>query len=254
MSEYDEIVTTLRAAGCVFAEDEASLLVDAPGDLDTLDTLVARRVSGEPLEWILGWAQFGPLRVRVDPGVFVPRARTEALVDAALPLLSEDSVVVELCCGSGAISALLLHEKPGLQVYAADIDPIAVACARENLPGAQVFEGDLFDPLPSSLRGKVDVIVANTPYVPTDEVALMPPEAREYEPRHTLDGGFDGLTLLRRIAAESPAWLKPAGALFIEISESQIDAATTAYSEAGLRTWHLTDEETGTTVAFGLGV
>jgi len=241
-------VADLRAAGCVFAEEEATLLV---ADGRPLGELVARRVGGEPLEWILGWAQFGSVRVRTDPGVFVPRRRTEALVEAALPLLSDDAVVVELCCGSGAISALLLHHRPRLQVYAADIDPVAVTCAQKNLPGATVLEGDLFAPLPASLQGQVDVIVANTPYVPSDEIALMPPEARDHEPRHTLDGGPDGLALLRRIAAAAPAWLTAGGSLLIEVSDSQRESAAVAYSDAGLRPSFVADDEDGTTVVIG---
>jgi release factor glutamine methyltransferase len=231
MYSYDETVAALRAAGCVFAEEEAALLLEAGCDLGAL---IARRVAGEPLEWILGWARFGPLRITVDPGVFVPRRRTEALVAAALASLPEHATVIELCCGSGAISALLLHRRPGLHVYAADIDPVAVTCAQKNLPDATVLEGDLFAPLPASLKGQVHVIVANTPYVPSDEIALMPPEARDHEPRHTLDGGPDGLALLRQIAAEAPAWLGLGGGLLIEVNTGQLDAATAAFRDAGL--------------------
>jgi release factor glutamine methyltransferase len=158
--------------------------------------------------------------------------------------------VVELCCGSGAISAFLLHREPSSTVHAADIDATAVACARENLPGARVYHGDLFAPLPDDLRGRVDVVVANTPYVPTDKVALMPPEAKDHEPRHTLDGGPDGLDLLRRIAAESGDWLRPGGVLLIEISESQYDAARVAFEAAGLTTSARIDPD-GTSVIVG---
>ncbi|RNL61384.1 putative protein N(5)-glutamine methyltransferase [Nocardioides marmoriginsengisoli] len=252
---YDAVVTTLRAAGCVYAEDEAALLLAADGDPAAL---VARRVAGEPLEWILGWASFADeaghgVRVVVRPGVFVPRGRTIELALAAADALPPDGVLVELCCGSGAISAFLHQLAPGAHFHAADIDPLAVACARENLPFAEVVEGDLFAPLPSSLRGAVDVVVANTPYVPSDQVTLMPPEARDHEPLHTLDGGLDGLHLLRRIAAEAGAWLRPGGTVLIEISETQYDVAAAAFEAAGLVTSARIDPD-GTTVIIGTPV
>ncbi len=247
-----DTVTALRAAGCVYAEEEAALLVAADGDLDVL---VARRVAGEPLEWILGWADFADetgdgVRVVVRPGVFVPRARTIELALAADEVLPEGGVVVELCCGSGAVSAFLHARTPNAVLYAVDVDPVAAACARENLPSATVLTGDLFAPLPGELRGAVDVLVANTPYVPSAVVPLLPPEARDHEPLHTLDGGPDGLRLLRRIAAEAPQWLRPGGTVLIEINESQYDAARSAFEEAGLVTSGRIDPD-GTTVILG---
>ncbi|MFL6106266.1 MAG: putative protein N(5)-glutamine methyltransferase [Marmoricola sp.] len=251
----DQVVATLRSAGCVYAEDEARLLIEAGGTADDLDELVERRVAGEPLEWILGWAWFGTedgdgLRVVVHPGVFVPRGRTIELALAAVEVLPSGGTLVELCCGSGAISAFVLDRDPAVDVYAADIDPDAVLCARANLPGATVVQGDLFDPLPPSLRGAVDVVVANTPYVPSDQVALMPPEARDHEPLHTLDGGPDGLALLRRIADEAGGWLTPGGVVLIEISESQYDAAREAFEAAGLVVSARIDPD-GTSVILG---
>jgi len=250
---YDETVAALRAAGCVYAEEEARLLLDAGGDLATL---VERRVAGEPLEWILGWVDFTDeagdgVRVVVGPGVFVPRGRTIELAIAAEELLPGTGVCVELCCGSGAISAFLHSRKPGASYYAADLDPVAVACARQNLPFATVLDGDLFAPLPVGLRGTVDVVVANTPYVPSEKVALLPPEARDHEPLHTLDGGPDGLRLLRRIAGEAGTWLRPGGSLLIEISESQYDAAESAFTAAGLVAAGRLDPD-GTSVILGV--
>lgn len=252
---YDAVVTELRSAGCVYAEEEAAHLLEAAGPDGDLGTLVARRVAGEPLEWIVGWAWFGTedgdgLRVAVHPGVFVPRGRTIELALAAAELLPEAGVLLELCCGSGAISAYLRRLSPGIDVVAADLDPVAVACAEENLPGALVLEGDLFTPVPAALRGTVDVLVANTPYVPSDMVALMPPEARDHEPLHTLDGGPDGLALLRRIAAGAPTWLRPGGTVLIEIAESQYDLAREAFEAAGLVTTARIDPD-GTSVVLG---
>ena len=245
---YAVTVSTLRAAGCVYAEEEATLLLEADGDLDAL---VARRVAGEPLEWVLGWAEFADLRIRVRPGVFVPRRRTELLAAEAIARLEAGSVAVDLCCGAGAVAAAIVAEVPGTEVYAVDVDPVAVDCARANLPSATVLEGDLFAPLPAGLRGRVDVLVANTPYVPSDEVALMPPEARDHEPRHTLDGGPDGLTLLRRISAEASGWLAPGGHLMIEVSERQLPVAMDVFEAAGLRASSASDDDLGATVVIG---
>ncbi|MEV6629102.1 putative protein N(5)-glutamine methyltransferase, partial [Amycolatopsis sp. NPDC051114] len=195
------VVSRLRAAGCVFAEDEADLLIAAAATPTELDSLVERRVAGLPLEHLLGWAEFHGLRISVRPGVFVPRHRTEFLVDVAVSLAPPHPVVLDLCCGSGALGAAFTAARRPRELHAADVEPAAVACARVNLPDAFVYEGDLYDALPSSLRGRVDVLMANVPYVPSDAVATMPPEARLHEPRVALDGGTDGLDLARRVAA-----------------------------------------------------
>lgn len=245
---YDGIVATLRATGCVYAEDEARLLLEAGGDLDEL---VARRVSGEPLEWVLGWAEFADLRIAVRPGVFVPRRRTELLAAQAIARLRPAAVAVELCCGAAPVAATVLEEVPFVEVHAADIDPLAVASARDNLPNGNVHLGDLFDALPADLRGRVDVLAANTPYVPSDAVALMPPEARDHEPRHTLDGGPDGLDLLRRISAAAHDWLAPGGHLIIEVSARQLPLALAVFESDGFAASSASDDELGATVAIG---
>jgi release factor glutamine methyltransferase len=249
---HAETVAALRAAGCVYAEDEADLLLE---DHETthrdLDELVARRVAGEPLEWVLGWAEFADLVITVRPGVFVPRRRTELLAAEAVARLQPASVAVELCCGAGAVAAAILQEVPFVEVHAADIDPVAVACARENVPNGNVHQGDLYDALPGDLRGRIDVLVANTPYVPSDEIALMPPEARDHEPRHTLDGGPDGLDPLRRISARAREWLAPGGHLLIEVSERQLPVATAAFGADGLATSSATSPELGACVVIG---
>ncbi len=223
----------LRAAGCVFAEDEARLLVAEARTPAEQDELVARRVAGEPLEYVLGWAEFAGLRIAVEPGVFVPRRRTEFLVAQAARRAKPGDVVVDLCCGSGALGAALKAAQPDIELYAADLDPAAVRCARRNIIG-EVYAGDLFDALPERLRGGVDVLLANAPYVPTDAVALMPPEAREHEARTALDGGADGLDVLRRVIAGAPNWLARRGTVFVESSERQAPHLATAMQAVGL--------------------
>jgi release factor glutamine methyltransferase len=236
----------LRAAGCVFAEDEARLLIAAAGAADPLRAsdrlaaLVRRRVAGEPLEQILGWAEFCGLRIAVEPGVFVPRRRTEFLVHQAPALVRAlrrpRPVVLDLCCGTGAVGAALAAAIGGVELYASDLDPVAVRCARLNLRavGGQVFEGDLYTPLLSGLRGRVDLLVVNAPYVPTDAIALMPPEARDHETRVALDGGEDGLDVQRRVIAEAPDWLAPDGYLLVETSEQQAPGTFELAVRAGL--------------------
>ena len=248
----DELVATLRAAGCVFAEDEAALLLDAFPDDAGLARMVADRVAGRPLEQILGYVEFCGLRIVVTPGVFVPRQRTTALVSRAAHDLQRGDVVVDLCCGAGAVGAALATAVPGLEVYAADVDPAAVACARRNLPPDRVFQGDLYDALPDALRGRVAAVVANAPYVPTGAIATMPPEARDHEHPVALDGGTDGLDVHRRVAAGAPDWLAPGGRLLVETSRGQAGGTADAIRSAGLRTDVWTDDEVDGTVVTGV--
>ena len=216
------MVGRLRAAGCVFAEEEAALLREAAPPGPALQALVDRRVAGEPLEQVLGWVAFAGLRVPVRPRVFVPRRRTELLAEQAVAACPPDGVVVELCCGVAAISLVVLTAHPGVELHAADVDPVAVECARANLAGrATVHTGDLYAALPAELAGRVDVLVANAPYVPTASIALMPAEAREHEPTTALDGGGDGLSVLRRVVVGASPWLAPGGSLLVECSERQ---------------------------------
>ena len=247
------VVLRLRAAGCVFAEDEARLLAEAAGTPAELAEMVDRRVAGLPLEQILGWVEFCGLRLTLDAGVFVPRRRTEFLVRCAVPLVPPGGVIVDLCCGCGALGAALAARLPGIGLHAADLDPAAVACARRNLArfGGQAYCGDLYSPLPASLRGGVDVLVANVPYVPTAAIALMPPEARDHEPRAALDGGPDGLDVARRVVAAAPAWLAPGGSLLFETSEGQSGAAVAVVGASGLVARVAADDERGATVVVG---
>ncbi|MDX3646421.1 putative protein N(5)-glutamine methyltransferase, partial [Streptomyces sp. MB09-02B] len=207
------VVTALRAAGCVFAEDEAELILSTARTPDEAAAMVDRRVAGLPLELVLGWADFAGLRITVEPGVFVPRRRTEFLVEQALATAPLARVVVDLCCGSGAVGAALAASLDGAELHAADIDPTAVRCARRNLTpyAGHAHRGDLFAALPDRLRGRVDILAANVPYVPTGEVPFLPSEARDHEPLVALDGGTDGLDVLRRVAAGAPDWLAPGG-------------------------------------------
>jgi release factor glutamine methyltransferase len=304
LMDSGDLVAQLRAAGCAFAEDEARLLQEAAADDDRLRVLAGRRVAGEPLEHVLGWAEFCGLRIQVDPGVFRPRPRTEFLVEHAAILVRADNsgavvegpgdtvvrpgasgavvegpdateprpgvwatVVVDLCCGSGALGVALATmlgraEPPArdtdrgagsLELHAADLDPVAVACARRNVEplGGHVHLGDLFEALPADLRGRVDVLLANVPYVPTGDLGLMPAEARLHEPVGTLDGGQDGLEVLRRVAAEAPRWLAPGGHLLTEASSRQAEAAADVLSSAGLTPSVVTSEEHDATVVVG---
>jgi release factor glutamine methyltransferase len=252
--DRDGLAERLRAAGCVFAEEEARLLREAAGDGRDLASLAARRIAGEPLEHLLGWVDFGGLRLAVEPGVFVPRGRTALLVGRALAALAgvPRAVVVDLCCGCGAVGAALLAARPDLDLHAADVDPVAVHCARRNLPPGRVHQGNLYTALPAHLRGRVDVLVANAPYVPTDAIDLMPPEARDHEPRAALDGGGDGLAVLRRVVAGAPGWLAAGGSLLVESSTRQAPELEAAMSAAGLEPSSTYDDETGGTAVAGL--
>jgi release factor glutamine methyltransferase len=259
MTTDHAVVARLRAAGCVFAEDEARLLADAARSPAELDALVERRVSGLPLEQVVGWAEFRGLRILVDTGVFVPRRRSEFLVETAISLArGARPVIVDLCCGTGALgvaaAAALRGTGPGnAELHATDIDPAAVSCARRNvaLVGGHVYQGDLFGPLPAALRGRVTVLICNAPYVPSPEIAFLPPEARDHEPCVALDGGPDGLAVLRRVAAEAPRWLAPDGVLLVETSDLQAPAMAGTMTAAGLTARTRSCEEYGATVVTG---
>jgi release factor glutamine methyltransferase len=252
----DQVVARLRAAGCVWAEAEAELLLETAGSPAELESLVARRAAGEPLELVLGWADFLGRRLRVAPGVFVPRRRTELLARTALAEAAararpggEAVVVVEMCCGVATVAACL---PAGVEVHAADVSAVALDCARTNAPRAALHEGDLYDALPHGLRGRVDVLAANAPYVPTDRIAEMPPEAREHEPLTALDGGADGIDLHRRLAAAAPEWLAPGGVLVVETGRPQSTLTAGAMATAGLTTQVVEDPAVDGCVVLGV--
>lgn len=254
LSDPAAVVARLRAAGCLFAEEEAELLLATASGPD-LEALVVRRVAGEPLEHLLGWVEFAGARYVVAPGVFVPRRRSELLVSVVHSELVESvagtrpvgcrpppPVVVELCCGAGAVAAAVSERNPEAEVWASDLASAAVACARRNLPPERVVEGDLYDGLPASLRGRVDVVVVNAPYVPTHAIATMPPEARDHEPRLALDGGADGLALPRRVFAEAEPWLTDGGVVTLETSRGQAAGTVAAAELAGFAARIVTDD------------
>ena len=254
----DPLVTTLRAAGCVFAEDEARLLREQARTDDELDVLLRRRVAGEPLEHVLGWAEFEGLRVPVAPGVFVPRRRTGVLVAevvAAVERTPGPVVIVDVCCGSGAVAAAVaarLGGRAGVEIHAADVDPAAVRSARATLDHvAEVHQGDLLAALPDRLRRLVTTVAASPPYVPTDAVRMLPPEARDHEPLIALDGGPDGLDVVRRLAEQTQAWLAPRGHLMLDLGQTQSASAASILDSAGFDVRIARDQDVGATVVAG---
>jgi release factor glutamine methyltransferase len=254
-STGDSVVAALRAAGCVFAEEEAELILATAQTQDELAAMVERRVAGLPLELVVGWAEFRGLRIAVEPGVFVPRRRTEFLVEQALAQAPDATVVVDLCCGSGAVGAALATALGRVELHAADIDPAAVRCARGNVAavGGHVHAGDLFEALPRELRGRVDILAANVPYVPRDEIGLLPAEARDHEPLAALDGGADGLDVLRRVAAQAARWLAPGGCVLAETSRGQAPTAVEAFTRGDLTARLAVSEELYANVVIGVG-
>lgn len=233
--EYGQVVSALRGAGCVFAEEEADILVESASTPAELTAMLARRVAGEPLEHVVGWVAFCGRRIAVAPGVFVPRRRTEFLVECAAAL--HPSVLLDLCCGSGAIG---LSVDGVTELHAADVDAVAVECASRNVahvggavPAGHVHRGDLYDAVPPEMRGRFDAIVVNAPYVPTGDIGLMPREARIHEPHIALDGGTDGAEIHRRVAVGAPQWLAPGGHLLIETSAALAHSTLRAVIDAG---------------------
>jgi release factor glutamine methyltransferase len=253
----DGTAARLSAAGCVSAEAEARWLLEEvlelpagtaaarrrqplpPAAARALEGMVARRVAGEPLQYVIGWAPFGALRIEVGPGVFVPRPETELVAYRAaahLRAAPSPATAVDLCTGSGAIACFLAEGVPGSRVLATEIDAGALAWARRNLRdrAVELLEGDLDEPLPAELRSGVDVLVTNVPYVPSGAIPLLPRDVRVHEPRVALDGGPDGLAVLRRVAARARRWLAPGGWLVCEIGDDQDEAAAEVLAEAGL--------------------
>jgi release factor glutamine methyltransferase len=222
----------LARSGFIAADEEAAELVAcAAGDAAVLDALVARRLTGEPLAWITGTVHFAAIEVHVDPGVYVPRWHSEQLALRAVELLPADGVAVDLCCGSGAIAAVLAAHRPGARVVAGDVDPRAVACAAAN--GVEAYCGDLFAALPPGLRGGVDVVVAVVPYVPAPELPLLQRDTFTFESTLAYDGGADGTDVLRRAVLGAPRWLRPGGTLLLELGGNQADLLAADLERSG---------------------
>jgi len=202
-------------------------------ELERYRELVRRRGGGEPLQQILGETEFYSRTFKVEPGVFVPRPETERLVEACCGILAPGDrnllapVAVEVGCGTGVIGITLALELPRLTVYATDVNPRAVALARRNahLLGCDVrmefHRGNRFDPLPESLKGTVDLLVSNPPYIPTGEIPDLAGEVRDHDPRDALDGGEDGLNVYRALAGEMREWVRPGGHAAFEIGYDQ---------------------------------
>lgn len=238
-----DTVAFLRAAGCVYAEEEARILTEAARSPSELRAFLDRRAKGEPLEYVAGWAGFCGLRVPLCSGVFVPRRRSEFLAECAVRLADAIATrggtrrvrVLDLCCGSGAIGLAVALGSRGVELLAVDDSPIAVECARGNLArvSGRVYRGDLFAALPRTELHSLDLIVANAPYVPTAEIQRLPAEARRYEPMSTLDGGPDGTSVQRRILESAAEWLRSPGAVLIETAEEMADSTSRIAIEAG---------------------
>ncbi len=197
--ERTRAIRELAEGGCVAPEAEADTLLTAAREgVGPIEELVRRRLRGEPLAWITGSVTFCGLRVRIDPRVFVPRPQTEAMARRAIELLPDEGIAVDLCTGSGAVAVVLAAARPRAIVVGTDVDPLAVECARRN--GVPATEGDLDVPLPFTLRGRVDLMTAVVPYVPTEELHLLPRDVLAQEPRRALDGGSGGTRQLVRAA------------------------------------------------------
>ena len=218
-----DLTALLSRAGFIAAEDEANeLLARAAGDVELLESLVARRLTGEPLAWIIGTVSFCGVEIRINPGVYVPRWQSEPLARRAVERLPATGVAIDLCTGSGALARTLSTNRPGARVVASDIDERAVACAAAN--GVEVYHGDLFAPLPHGLEGRADVIVGVVPYVPTPALPMLQRDTFAFESTLSYDGGPDGTDILRRVLRESPRFLRPGGALLLELGGQQGEA------------------------------
>jgi release factor glutamine methyltransferase len=215
-------------AGCVAADEEAEEMLSAAPDAATIDLWAARREQGEPLAWITGRLRFCGLDLYVDPGVYGPRAQTDDLARRASAVLPGGGRAADLCTGTGAVACQLSRAVPGAVVVGTDIDPLAAACARRN--GVLAVVGDLDE----GLAGRTfDVVTAVAPYVPTGELQWLPADVQRYEPRLALDGGDDGLTVVRRLVAGAARILRPGGWLVTEIGGRQDQALEAVLVDAG---------------------
>ncbi|HEV8065433.1 MAG TPA: HemK/PrmC family methyltransferase, partial [Acidimicrobiales bacterium] len=221
-------MSRLVAAGCVAAEEEADELLAAHPAAATLKAWVRRRQAGEPLAWITGSIEFCGHPVSVTPGVYVPRLQSQELAERAAGCLPTGGRAVELCAGAGAIAVHLMANDPSASVIAADISKASLMCARRN--GVPCLLADLDAGLASA---SFDVVAAVAPYVPTDEIRFLPADVQRHEPRLALDGGADGLVLVRRIVAGAQRLLRPDGWLLLELGGDQDDLLAEDVRAAG---------------------
>jgi len=215
-------------------DHELARLKLVAGENGSLEELITRRLNGEPLQYIEGTAQFGPLELLVDPRVLIPRPETETLYELASRLVRVPEVIVDLCTGSGALALALKRRFPGASVFATDLSPEAIEVATQNMyrTGLQIYlaEGDLYDSLPASLLGEVDLIVANPPYVAESEYRHLPDDVRR-EPKVALVSGSSGLEVIQNIGASASQWLRPGGVIVCEIGETQGVAAVSSFTD-----------------------
>jgi release factor glutamine methyltransferase len=238
VKELDDVTTRLADAGFIAAREEAEELLECAGGDDLiLASMTERRLRGEPLAWITGFAMFCGSEIRIDRGVYVPRWQSEPLARRAATRLPPQGTAIDLCTGSGAIAKALHVARPGARVVATDVDDRAVHCASSN--GVEVYGGDLFAPLPRDLEGTVDVVVGVVPYVPTRSLALLPRDTLVFESTLSYDGGDDGVHILRRVVRESGRFLRPGGALLIELGGDEIELL-----QNDLAGQHFTDVDT----------
>jgi release factor glutamine methyltransferase len=234
----------LSRAGCVAAEEEAhELVVSAGGDASAARALADRRLTGEPLAWITGRATFGENSIVVHRGVYVPRWQSLELARRAAARLPADGTAIDLCTGSGAIAVAVGAVRPGARIVGTDSDARAVACARAN--GVVAWPGDLFAPLPASFGAATDVVVSVVPYVPSSELHLLPRDTLAFEDASHYDGGPAGLALLRRVVTEAPAFLRPGGALLLELGGDQADLLGPVLDGAGFGSMEFWSDDDG---------
>jgi release factor glutamine methyltransferase len=228
-SFFGAVVSRLTAAGCVAAEEEATEFIAAAPDEATLEEWLRRREEGEPLAWIIGTISFCGLILEIAPGVYVPRPQSEELARRAARLLPEYGHALDLCTAAGAIAAHLKERVPTASVIGVDVDLRAAACARRN--GVPTLAGDMAEAV--RCPDGFDVITAVAPYVPTDELRLLSADVQRYEPRRALDGGADGLDLVRRVVVAAARLLRPGGWLLVEVGGAQEQPLAEFMSQAG---------------------
>ena len=213
---------------------------------EMLRDFTKRRGSGEPLQYITGKTDFRFITLKVQPDVLIPRPETEVLVSEALSACSvspdkEEFIAVDLCTGSGNIACSLAHELPNAQIFATDISPAACALALHNAESLglsdrlSVLEGNLGSALPADLKGRVELLISNPPYIPSGVLASMDAEVVDYEPALALDGGDDGLDIFRRILVVAQDFLCPAGIMAVELFEESLENAAQLSRDAGFQ-------------------